>query len=249
MEVKADIIKYRNQQLPTGGMLTVNQLYTLFESKGNTFVDRSLELFIREGQIRKFVITNALPVILRTGKGGFNSQIAYGYENAEVVVKTEEYLKEISESVTQTDPDSVLAMTKFKDYIQKNPTSLFVTNKDFSAPEITSLVNAGFLTLTSNHHFEIDVHQYSIAYPRCGTFLKMINAGRSWLVKTLNKTTFKEALEDKLFDKWEGKIMANFRRPFYGYDLLWILADAKGAGVVEGFNTPVGRGWRLTGKL
>ena len=40
--------------------------------------------------------------------------------------------------------------------------------------------------------------------------------------------------------------MNNFRSPFYGYDLNWVLADALGAGVVEVFNTPVGRGWRLT---
>ncbi|GEQ70217.1 hypothetical protein JCM33374_g3893 [Metschnikowia sp. JCM 33374] len=249
METKADIIKYRNSQLPSSGMITVNQLYTLFESRGNTFVDRSLELFTREGQVMKFVITNASPVISTTGKGGINSQVTYGYENAEVVVKTEKYLCEISSSISSSDPESASAMSKFKDYIQKNPTSLFVTNKDFSTPELTQLVNTGFLTLTSNHHFEIDIHQYSIAYPRCGTFLKMINSGRSWLVKTLSKTTYKEILEKQLFEKWEGKTMNNFRKPFYGYDLLWILADTKGAGLVEAFNTPVGRGWRLTGKL
>ncbi|OBA20075.1 hypothetical protein METBIDRAFT_79376 [Metschnikowia bicuspidata var. bicuspidata NRRL YB-4993] len=249
MEGKADINKYRHLQLPTGGMLTVNQLYTLFESKGNTYVDRSLELFVRNSQVRKFIITNALPVILRTGKGGLNNQVTYGYENAEVVVNTEQYLNEISDTILQADTEVASIMAKFREHILNNPTALFVTNQDFSADELSSLVTTGFLTLTSNHHFEIDVHQYSIAYPRCGTFLKMINSGRTWLVKTLYKTTYKESLEENLFNKWEGKIMANFRKPFYGYDLLWILADAKGAGFIEAFNTPVGRGWRLTGKL
>ncbi|QBM86924.1 Serine-threonine protein kinase 19 [Metschnikowia aff. pulcherrima] len=249
MEVKASIISYRNLQLPPGGMLTVNQLYTLFESRGNTFVDRSLELCTRNDQVRKFVITNALPVISRTGKGGLFNQVAYGYENAEVVVKTDQYLREISHFMDLSDFDSLQAATKLESFIRESPTAVSVTNQNFSKPELTILVNAGFLTLTSNHHYEIDTHHYSIAYPRCGTFLKMINSGRAWLVKTLNKASHRELLEEKMFEKWEGKVMANFRKPFYGYDLLWILADAKGAGLVEAFDTPVGRGWRLTGKL
>ena len=104
---------------------------------------------------------------------------------------------------------------------------------------------------------EIESHQYSISYPNCGTYLKLINAGRSWLVKSLNKCKYKELLEEHLFNRWEGlntsfngtSKMNNFRSPFYGYDLFWILADALGAGVIEVFNTPVGRGWRLTGKV
>lgn len=244
MEVKADILKYRSQQLPKG-ILTVNQLYTMFDRMGNTYVDRSLEMCIREGLVKKFVISNALPVILRNGQIGFNPKVTYGYENTDVVVKTEHYLTLIEES--QGDDSSTLE--KFKTYVENNPESLFVTNEDFTAPQLSSLVNLGFLTLTSNHHNEIDVHQYSISFPKCGTFLKIINSGRTWLVKTLGKSKYNEFLEDVLFEKWEGKNLANFRKPFYGYDLLWILADARGAGVVEAFNTPVGRGWRLTGKL
>ncbi|SGZ49625.1 CIC11C00000005799 [Sungouiella intermedia] len=244
MEVKAEILKYRSHQLPSG-ILTVNQLYTMFDHMGNTFVDRSLEMCIRKGLIKKFVITNALPVILRNGQIGFNPKVTYGYENTDVVVKTEQYLSLIEESKDGDDG----TLTKFRTYVENNPESLFVTNEDFSAPQLSLLVNLGFLTLTSNHHNEIDVHQYSISFPKCGTFLKIINAGRTWLVKTLGKSKYDELLEDVLFEKWEGKNLANFRKPFYGYDLLWVLADARGAGVVEAFNTPVGRGWRLTGKL
>lgn len=249
MATKADILKYRSQQLPRGGMLTVNQLYTMFDHRGNTFVDRSLEMCIREGLVKKFVITNALPVILRGENFGFNPKVTYGYENTEVVVKSDQYLALIDEDMAPAEEGDHEALSKFRKYIETSPESLFVTNEDFTAPELSLLVKLGFLTLTSNHHNEIDVHQFSISFPKCGTFLKIINAGRTWLVRTLGKSKYNEFLEDVLFDKWEGKSLANFRKPFYGYDLLWILADARGAGVVEAFNTPVGRGWRLTGKL
>lgn len=249
MATKADILKYRSLQLPKGGMLTVNQLYTMFDHQGNTYVDRSLEMCTREGLVKKFVITNALPVILRGENHGFNPKVTYGYENTEVVVRTEQYLKLIDEVQAEAGSEEIEALEKFKEYVQDNPESLVVTNEEFSTPELSALVKYGFLTLTSNHHNEIDVHQYSISFPKCGTFLKIINAGRTWLVRTLGRARHNEFLEDVLFDKWEGRSLANLRKPFYGYDLLWILADARGAGVVEAFNTPVGRGWRLTGKL
>lgn len=248
METKAEIIKYRNQQLPNG-MLTLNQLYSMFQDQGNTFVDRSLEMCIRDGLVKKFIITNALPIILRTGKGGQNSKVTYGYENIEVVVKIEHYIALIEEIADSLDEATAAALREFKEFVEGHPEALSICTTDISADHLSALVKTGVVTLTSNHHNEINVHQYSLAYPRCGTFLKMINSGRSWLVKTLSKSKFKELLEEQLFDKWEGKNKANFRKPFYGYDLMWVLADALGAGVAEVFKTPVGRGWRLTGKI
>lgn len=258
METKAAILKYRAQQLPTGGVMTLNQLYSLYEYRGNTFVDQSLELCVRNGKLRRFIITNALPVILRagfaTGTSALSQRVTYGYENTEVVTFTESYLNQIESDCIecQTDPklvDNLKTLKSFENYIELHPSSLSVTNEMFTCEELKVLVEAGYLTLTSNHHNEIDVHQYSIAFPRCGTFLKMINCGRVWLVQVLSKASFKELLEDAIFEKWEGKKLNNFRRPYYGYDLLWILADAKGAGVIEAFTTPVGKAWRLTGKL
>ncbi|RKP32916.1 hypothetical protein METBISCDRAFT_21177 [Metschnikowia bicuspidata] len=258
MENKADILKYRAQQLPRGGLVTLSQLYSLFDLRGNTFVDQSLELCVRQGKLRKFIISNALPVILRpamkTTASILSLKITYGYENTEVVARTQNYLDQISADCDGAcgDPNRKEygeALVRFKEYVQTHPASLFVTNETFSIIELKVLVEAGYLTLTSNHHNEIDVHQYSIAFPKCGTFLKMINSGRVWLVQTLTKAAFKELLEDALFEKWEGKKMSNFRRTLYGYDLLWILADAKGGGVIEAFKTPVGRAWKLTGKL
>lgn len=249
MEGKAEIIKYRSLQLPKGGMITVNQLYSLYEDRGHTFVDQSLEVCMREKAIRKFTISNASPVILRMGKGGIFLKVTYGYENTEVVLESSQFLAIIDLGIVESEPATSEALEKFRSFVNAHPDAHSVTNDDFGEADLARLVNFGVLTLTSNHHNELDIHHYAVSYPRCGSFLKMINAGRMWLVRTLGKSTYAESLEDALFEKWTGKVMANFRKPFYGYDLLWILADAQGSGVVEAFETPVGRGWRLTGKL
>lgn len=264
MEQKAEIVKYRHSYL-SGNLVTLNQLYTVFEHQGHTFVDKSLELKMREGTIRKFVITNALPIISRSPLKFQTGKVSYGFEDAVVVAKNSDYEAAIDRSIATLEKEAsgpkdpkyaqFTSLRKFQQYVAQHRNELFVgPNELLSAKDLSILVPLGYVTLTSNHHNEIESHQYSISYPNCGTFLKLINAGRSWLVKTLSKNTFKESLELSLHDKWEGVTqttskLTNFRKPFYGYDFYWILADALGAGVVEVFNTPVGRGWKLTGKL
>ncbi|CAN3373304.1 hypothetical protein DIURU_001316 [Diutina rugosa] len=244
-EYGAKVLSYR-RTLPE--LVTVGQLYSIFSEAGPTFVDKQLELLIRQGQLRKFIITNAAPVISRSLQKFHTGKITYGFENVEVVARAETYHALLKEHRTPT-------ASKFNQFLTANPTALFVGPEHFDTAELDELVNLGFVTLTSNHLNEIETHQYSISYPGCGTFLKLINQGRAWLVKTLQSNKFHELLEDTLWSKYEGRTRAgvcqlkNFHRPFYGYDLNWILADALGAGVVEVFNTPVGRGWRLTGKV
>lgn len=269
METKADILKYRKIHLFVGP-ITLNQLYSIYDRQGPTFVDRNLELRLRDGKLRKFVITNAAPVVLRT-QNKFQGKVTYGHENVEVIVKSEHYYQLIENEMDNLKPfidknesnkdreryevqKSTLA--KFLSFLKVNTSALFIYADDFTSAELSCLVNSGFVTLTSNHLNEIESHQYSVAYPNCGLFLKLINAGRSWLVKCLNKSKHKELLETDILQKWEGGATAsgnprltNFKKPFYGYDLYWILADTLGAGVVEVFNTPVGRGWKLTGKV
>lgn len=259
MEAKADVLKYRRAYL-SDGLVTLNQLYSIYENQGNTFVDRSVEIKSRQGLLRKFIITNASPIILRSPQKFQSGKITYGFENAEVVVKTETYLALIKKDIGQIKDNELqkAALQKFFEFISENHTSLFIAPSDkISGKELSLLVSLGYITLTSNHLNEIESHQYSISYPNCGSFLKLVNAGRSWLVKTMMKTKHHQLLEEDMFNKWEGisstsqdiSKLNNFRKPFYGYDLYWILADALGAGVVEVFNTPVGRGWQLTGKL
>ncbi|KAK6460846.1 serine-threonine protein kinase 19-domain-containing protein [Scheffersomyces coipomensis] len=266
MKAKAEAMKFRTNQFPKD-MVTTTQLYTVYEHQGNTFVDRKLEINIRNGNLRKFVITNASPVISRTVQKFQLGKVTYGHENMEVIIPAKSYESMIKDKIkaleldisnaTEKNPTlefELSALKKFHTFVMANPTALYVDLNEMTYEELSSLIGYGFVTLTSNHLNEIESHQFSISYPACGVFLKLINAGRVWLVKAMAKASYKESLEENLFKKWEGMTlngeskMNNFRAPFYGYDLNWVLADALGSGLIEVFNTPVGRGWKLTGK-
>lgn len=250
--VRDEIMEFR-RQLPAD-IITVNQLYTLFEGEGRTFVDKLLELGVREGTVRKFVISNASPVILNNTKF---QKVSYGYENIEVICRAESYIRMIQsriETITTTTNNSSneshkKALSLLLSFIVERPSALFISTEELSKEDLDVLIQYGFVTLSSNHLNEIE-NLYAISYPNCGTFLKLVKNGRMWVVKTLNGCRYKEAIEDLLVSKWEGgPKMTNMRKPYYGYDLDWVLADALGAGIVEVFNTPVGRGWKLTGKI
>lgn len=271
--LKTDILKFR-RNFPMG-LVTTTQLYSIFLNESNTFVDKSLESHIRSGKLKKIVISNAAPIILRSVNKFQLGKVTYGFENVELVVKSDSYFlvisgmrdlleeklknNQLSGALRSKKHSSISSLDKFMKYLKEHPTVLYIShsadNGGFTAEEITYLVNSGFVTLASNHLIEIETNVYSISYPGCGAYLKLVNSGRSWLVKVLGKNKHKELLEDQIISKWEGvnatgeSKMNNFRSPFYGYDLNWVLADALGAGVVEVFNTPVGRGWRLTGKI
>lgn len=271
MQTKAEIMKYRADQLPYG-LVTVNQIYSIYEKLGHTFVDRSLELQIREGKLKKFIITNASPIILRSPQKFQSGKVTYGFENVEIVVKLDNYLNHVQSLIAKASEDEEVSkcLGKFASFVRENPTALYISSnlnkeENFTPEDIARLVDYGYVTLTSNHLNEIESHQYAVSYPNCGTYLKLINACRTWLVKFLSKSKFKEVLETQMYDRWEGVTqssnsaagaqftsslkMTNFRKPYYGFELNWVLADALGAGVVEVFSTPVGRGWRLTGKM
>lgn len=271
--LKTDILKFR-RNFPMG-LVTTTQLYSIFLNESNTFVDKSLESHIRSGKLKKIVISNAAPIILRSVNKFQLGKVTYGFENVELVVKSDSYFlvisgmrdlleeklknNQLSGALRSKKHSSISSLDKFMKYLKEHPTVLYIShsadNGGFTAEEITYLINSGFVTLASNHLIEIETNVYSISYPGCGAYLKLVNSGRSWLVKVLGKNKHKELLEDQIISKWEGvnatgeSKMNNFRSPFYGYDLNWVLADALGAGVVEVFNTPVGRGWRLTGKI
>ncbi|KAI3403494.2 hypothetical protein KGF56_003778 [Candida oxycetoniae] len=256
---KAELVTFR-QSLPSG-VVTVTQLYSIFHTQGNTFVDKSLELSIRRGIVRKFIISNASPVISRSLNAFQSKKVTYGFENVEIVALSKHFDKVIEESVNamkaKNDEEArgvVSSLEKFHDFVRLNPQEMFISSFHFTEADISNLMRLGYITLTSNHFNEQESH-YSIAYPGCGTFLKLVNECKIWLVKALNKTKYKELLEDELFRRWSGvnpegdPKLNNFRKPYFGYDLHWVLADALGCGIIEVFNTPVGRGWRLTGKL
>lgn len=109
--------------------------------------------------------------------------------------------------------------------------------------------------------------QLSLAIPGNGTFLKLVSAAVGHLVSLLEKATYREMPVSALRDRWNGGIAGDAAslakrsrgefvgilpgrtkkwRDFYGLRFEWVLDEALGAGVVEGFETgSVGRGVRL----
>lgn len=269
MTAKADIVRFRTSQVPSC-LVTLSILYAIYRNQGHTFVDRSIEKCVREGVLRRFVIFNASPVITRNQSVFLKSSISYGAESVEVVCKQHEYLEVIDKHVQMATvkkklvssieekaaADQCDALTQLRAFVSANPSALFLKTEGQFLPEhLSHLVKLGFTTLSSNHLNEIEAHQYAISFPGCGSYLRLVNASRAWLVAQLNKLPHQECLEGLLYTRWGGEKadglskMTCFRKPYFGYDFVWVLADALGAGIVEVFKTPQGNAWRLTGKV
>lgn len=269
MNAKADAVRFRTSQMPSC-LVTLSILYAIYRNQGHTFVDRMIEKRVSEGVLRRFVIFNASPVIPRNQSVFLKSSISYGAESVEVVCKQHEYLevidkhiqvatlkkKSASLSEERTAAIQCDALAQLRAFICENPNAIYLkTEGQFLSEHLSQLVTLGFTTLSSNHLNEIEAHQYAISSPGCGSYLRLVNACRAWLVAQLNKLPHHECLEGPLHSRWAGEKadgsskMNCFRKPYFGYDLVWILADALGAGVVEVFKTPQGNAWRLTGKV
>ncbi|CAI5758097.1 unnamed protein product [Candida verbasci] len=250
---KIELLTFR-KKFPS--LVVITTLYSIFNGLGNTFVDKLIELNIRQGKVKKLIISNASPIINRSLNQYQSGKISYGYENMEVLVKSDEYYELLSEMIViSNDKDVKDIIDKYMVYMTRHYTDMYLRMEEFNDEEIKVLINKGLVTLTSNHLSEIET-LYRVSYPGCGVFLKLINEGRAWITKTLTKQKDKQLLETDIWNKWQGyntltgdSKLNNFRKPFYGYDLNWILSDCLGSGIVEGFNTPVGRGWKLTGKI
>jgi hypothetical protein len=107
----------------------------------------------------------------------------------------------------------------------------------------------------------------SLAVPGNGTYLKLVAAAVAHLTSLLEKAQYREMTETSLKEKWNGGIAGDAAslakrsrgefvgilpgrtkkwKDFYGLRFEWVLDEALGMGVVEGFDTgSVGRGIRL----
>lgn len=84
-----------------------------------------------------------------------------------------------------------------------------------------------------------------LAVPCQGRLLKLARQCRTWLLKTITRVNrkFKEMPESQIREKLESTKFYWSR--FRGATLEWVLYEAIGGGYIEGFNTPVGRGWKV----
>lgn len=84
-----------------------------------------------------------------------------------------------------------------------------------------------------------------LAIPFQGRLLKLVRQCRTWLTKTITQSNrrFREMPESQIREKLESTKI--YWPRFRGANLEWILYEAIGGGYIDGFNTPVGRGWKV----
>ncbi|CAG77895.1 YALI0F06622p [Yarrowia lipolytica CLIB122] len=108
-------------------------------------------------------------------------------------------------------------------------------------PNASTLVKSGFLTMNPQ-----EAQMYNVCVPNVGVFLKLGASARTWFINMLKKQSYQEMLEEQMEKKWSAN--SNRWKGFKGVSFEWILKDLYGGYHCECFSTPVGRGWKLTGK-
>lgn len=100
--------------------------------------------------------------------------------------------------------------------------------------------------LVENGFVSLDPSNPDVLYVRApgqGQFLKLVSDCREWLLKCLSSNRWKELPESFIYERLELSKM--YWKRFKGVDLEWILYEAVGGGFIEGFATPIGRGWKV----
>lgn len=111
-------------------------------------------------------------------------------------------------------------------------------NAGLSEQDVSKLVQEGYLSIDPGN----PQVRYIMA-PMQGAFLKLVSSGRAWLLKTLMANKWKELPENNIQERLDsGK---GYWRNLKGLSLEYILYDAVGSGWIDGFKTPIGRGWKV----
>ncbi|ANZ74770.1 BA75_00494T0 [Komagataella pastoris] len=202
-------------------LVLVNQLYSVFPSNP-TFVDQAIQKLVDKGKIKQ----------LRINHKDFHDNL---------VIKNEDYMNILE---TFSDDGNVSNFIKF---LTDNRSANNVNLKDSEKYEfrIDDLISKGLLNI-STEKTAMDSEKYYLSVPNIGGFLKLIQDSKKFVFKVIGTTKWKEALESKLEERWNYKNRKWYY--FKGLNLKWVLSYCAGAGTLEVFNTPVGKGWKITGK-
>jgi hypothetical protein len=107
--------------------------------------------------------------------------------------------------------------------------------------------------------------QFNFSLPSIGPYLRLLDSARAYLISVLMKSKYKEAPQNMLKERWDGALSNTERgsrgkefseivlpartkkwKQFNGLRFSWVLEECMGTGLVEVFQTPVGRGVRMT---
>ncbi|KAK9479202.1 serine-threonine protein kinase 19 [Lipomyces japonicus] len=190
-----------------------------------TFVDQEIQRVVERGKVRRLMINiNAGDVVIDGGQ----------------------YSKIINEA-KELHSENTDIYDKFEKLLASRPAVTKVTFNDLADADILEefgireLINSGFLVLSGSPG------TYLISVPNIGSFLKLAFSTRKWVVNSLQRNQWKESLEKLLQERYLANVKQRWR-DFKGVGFQWIMMEVKGGGWCEPFGTPVGRGWKLTGK-
>ncbi|KAK7206671.1 serine-threonine protein kinase 19 [Myxozyma melibiosi] len=221
----ADLLRFRKTIPP---IVMVSHLHALFPHNP-TFIDRELQRVVEAGKIRR------INVNMNAG---------------DMVIESKYYfriLRDRKTAVAAEDESAAEIFEKFEKLLRQKPAVTAITSDflaEFQISEeagIRHLLNTGFLVLAGAPGV------YQISVPNVGSFLKIVFRTRKWVVNLLQKTKFGEMVEKVIRERWEAGVKNRWRE-FRGVKFSWVMMECKGGGWCEPFETPTGRGWRLTGK-
>ncbi len=211
-------------------LVIVDQLYCILPNRScETYIDQSVEQLITSGNIKMIDLNNE----------NFRFRLAILYDD---------FIKVVTDSIDETD-----FRDAFIKLIQDYPNVLQIDSSILSRYDLDAnrLVQLGFLTISRGRGgFESGSvsrsNVYNISLPNLGPFLKIIKVGIRFVSKLCQSYHQNEVLEKHLVEKYSRDTLV-YRR-MRGLNITWMLSVMVGSGLLECFNTPVGRIYKLTGK-
>jgi hypothetical protein len=199
------ISKFRNT-VPK--VVSKAQLYSLFVDR-QSHVDYQLEKLVSQCDIKML-------------EGG-------------LAIRTCQYVELINDQIIANadNEDTVSVLEKMRDWTQTT-TDIIISKKSlaeyFSVDQMTKLVTMGYYSLIPG-----DLENMALSIPRVGFIVRLQQLCKTYIVRTLNSTKWKEMKESELTEKWL-KNKARFK-DFKGLSLNWCLHHLLGQGVIEVFQT------------
>ncbi|CDK25089.1 unnamed protein product [Kuraishia capsulata CBS 1993] len=128
----------------------------------------------------------------------------------------------------------------FRRFLEENKGLSVVSQMDAKRYNLDTMKLIGFGLLTFINE------DYYLNVPNSGSFLKLVHESIKFIDKQLSKMKYKEELQSSLETKWKNKNQNWIK--FGGLSLDFVLSYCLGYGLLEVFNTPMGPGWKKTGK-
>lgn len=200
-------------------LVMMTHLHGLFV-QNSTLVDRSVLRAAEQGKVRRLIVNLV--------------------DGGDLVIAADDYFALLERACSE---DNAASMSAFRQFLTNNPAAVMVTREELAThgADAENLLATGFLVFQSGKG---DV--YNISVPNIGPYLRLVAGCRKYVHKTLTKLPWKELPEDALKTRWTSNKL--YWKEYKGARLDWVFFDCIGGGWCEAFSTPVGRGWKLTGK-